>query len=488
MEQLDISNYRRTLENPETSQSTAQENPKPSTTQSNITQKALAQLAEISTTRVTRRTRRSLKNESNTSASEPNTSTFNVEMEEESQDAEMIEVIETKEARSVENSKSNSPIPVYPVEKTPENSVMLEDSEESVVYVIEAEDTPEKTEDSQDLEMKPLELEVKQSKLEIAESESKLDDIKEKLASIDLKEDIIPVKMETEEIKEEIIDYMELKNLDMKVDLGDSKDSDIKQEEISNEDFGSNVRRSRRLKSIVDNRSVPDLSLLRNLPPTPQQTPSESPTNSQYASPASRKAELLEPTPSFLNTISSESQMVYNSMNSVPPIISANDRLITDDSAEKLSKFITIRDNIYLSQRVVCKINKTMKCDCTISEEEIRSGELGCRSNCINRLLYIECSSKCRLGIYCDNQQFQLYKYSSCSVFRTEKKGFGIQANQEILPDQFIFEYVGEVLNNKQFEKRAKLYSKDKNKHYYFMALRSNAIIDATTKGESNEV
>lgn len=69
-------------------------------------------------------------------------------------------------------------------------------------------------------------------------------------------------------------------------------------------------------------------------------------------------------------------------------------------------------------------------------------------------------------------------------MFRTEKKGFGIKADQDIFADQFIIEYVGEVLNNKQFEKRAKQYSLDKNVHYYFMALRSNAIIDATTKGD----
>lgn len=44
-------------------------------------------------------------------------------------------------------------------------------------------------------------------------------------------------------------------------------------------------------------------------------------------------------------------------------------------------------------------------------------------------------------------------------------------------------EYVGEVLDPKEFRKRAKEYSKDQNKHYYFMALKSDSIIDATTKG-----
>lgn len=48
---------------------------------------------------------------------------------------------------------------------------------------------------------------------------------------------------------------------------------------------------------------------------------------------------------------------------------------------------------------------------------------------------------------------------------------------------EFIMEYVGEVVAPKDFRRRAKEYSKDKNRHYYFMALKSDQIIDATMKG-----
>lgn len=48
---------------------------------------------------------------------------------------------------------------------------------------------------------------------------------------------------------------------------------------------------------------------------------------------------------------------------------------------------------------------------------------------------------------------------------------------------EFILEYVGEVLDPEEFEKRAAEYSKDKNQHYYFMSLRADAVIDATRKG-----
>lgn len=44
-------------------------------------------------------------------------------------------------------------------------------------------------------------------------------------------------------------------------------------------------------------------------------------------------------------------------------------------------------------------------------------------------------------------------------------------------------EYVGEVLDYEQFVTRSKRYGKDSQLHYYFMALNTDEIIDATYKG-----
>uniref|UniRef100_A0A8D8P4B3 [histone H3]-lysine(36) N-trimethyltransferase n=1 Tax=Culex pipiens TaxID=7175 RepID=A0A8D8P4B3_CULPI len=153
------------------------------------------------------------------------------------------------------------------------------------------------------------------------------------------------------------------------------------------------------------------------------------------------------------------------------------------DMEEKLSRFETIRENMYHCDKVISKEAKKMMCDCFLTEEEKDRGELGCGEDCLNKLLMIECGSRCVVGERCTNKRFQKLEYANTQVFRTEKKGFGIQASTEIAPGEFIMEYVGEVLNSEQFDERAELYSKEKNKHYYFMALRSDAIIDATTKG-----
>ncbi|XP_037914848.1 probable histone-lysine N-methyltransferase CG1716 [Hermetia illucens] len=153
------------------------------------------------------------------------------------------------------------------------------------------------------------------------------------------------------------------------------------------------------------------------------------------------------------------------------------------DMEERLSQFQMIKENEYKCERIISKEAKRMTCDCFLTKEEEERGELGCGEDCLNRLLMIECSSKCTVGERCTNRRFQKYQHARCKVFRTEKKGFGIMADGEIPAGEFIMEYVGEVLNGKQFEKRAAIYSQDKNKHYYFMALRGDSIIDATMKG-----
>lgn len=153
------------------------------------------------------------------------------------------------------------------------------------------------------------------------------------------------------------------------------------------------------------------------------------------------------------------------------------------ETMEHLKKFINIKENEFKCDKNISREAKKMLCDCFLTEEEYQRGELGCGEDCLNRLLMIECGPKCNVGERCTNKRFQGAQYSHCKVFRTELKGFGIQAAALIAPGDFIMEYVGEVLDSTQFEKRATDYSAKENKHYYFMALRSDAVIDATTRG-----
>ena len=54
-----------------------------------------------------------------------------------------------------------------------------------------------------------------------------------------------------------------------------------------------------------------------------------------------------------------------------------------------------------------------MICDCSPpTAEEIEDGEVGCGDECLNRLLMIECGSRCPCGDACTNKRFQRRKYA----------------------------------------------------------------------------
>ncbi|KAL0273974.1 UNVERIFIED_CONTAM: hypothetical protein PYX00_006522 [Menopon gallinae] len=148
-----------------------------------------------------------------------------------------------------------------------------------------------------------------------------------------------------------------------------------------------------------------------------------------------------------------------------------------------LRSFTILTENEYKMERSACKETKRMICDCALSKEEIERGEVGCGEDCLNRMLFLECGSRCALGERCTNKRFQKLQYANCKIFKTEKKGFGLRAEEDLPGNTFIMEYVGEVVDQKEFARRVKLYAKDNNKHFYFMALKGDAVIDATIKG-----
>ncbi len=105
-------------------------------------------------------------------------------------------------------------------------------------------------------------------------------------------------------------------------------------------------------------------------------------------------------------------------------------------------------------------------------------------SDCINRATKMECVDEdCNCGIGCQNQRFQRKQYANVSVIKTEKKGYGLRADADLNPHDFIFEYIGEVINEPTFRKRTIEYDKEGIKHFYFMSLTKNEFVDATKKG-----
>ncbi len=95
----------------------------------------------------------------------------------------------------------------------------------------------------------------------------------------------------------------------------------------------------------------------------------------------------------------------------------------------------------------------------------------------------MECFGDCGCGSHCQNQRFQRQRYANVTVIKTEKKGYGLRAETDLNPHDFIFEYIGEVINEVQFRRRMLHYDEEGIKHFYFMSLSKGEFVDATKKG-----
>ncbi|CAK7263417.1 histone methyltransferase set2 [Sporothrix epigloea] len=158
---------------------------------------------------------------------------------------------------------------------------------------------------------------------------------------------------------------------------------------------------------------------------------------------------------------------------------------LPDATAEATSKFQVIADCLYGSKNMGLSDLESLDCDCA---EELtgdgRNISCGEDSDCINRATKIECvEGGCNCGDGCQNQRFQQKQYARVSVIKTEKKGYGLRADADLDPNDLIYEYIGEVINEPAFRRRMIQYDEEGIKHFYFMSLNKTDFVDATRKG-----
>ncbi|KKZ60339.1 histone-lysine N-methyltransferase SETD2 [[Emmonsia] crescens] len=157
---------------------------------------------------------------------------------------------------------------------------------------------------------------------------------------------------------------------------------------------------------------------------------------------------------------------------------------LPDSTAEATSTFQLIDDCTYAS-KYMGYTEHAMECDCTEEWDPVAGKNAACGedSDCINRATKMECVGDCGCGDECENQRFQRREYANVTVIKTEKKGYGLRADTDLRPNQFIFEYIGEVINEAHFRKRMIHYDEEGIKHFYFMSLSKGEFVDATKKG-----
>ncbi|KAJ2617299.1 hypothetical protein H4S08_000400 [Coemansia sp. RSA 1365] len=165
----------------------------------------------------------------------------------------------------------------------------------------------------------------------------------------------------------------------------------------------------------------------------------------------------------------------------------ANADLEGIDATERaLSRFECIDKSIYVRVSTdASKHEESIPCDCRYnSDVDPRSQACGESSDCINRLVQMECNPlTCPCGSYCLNRRFQKHQYAKVRVIDAGRKGFGIQALEDLEIGAFVMEYMGEVVTAAEFHKRARVYQSEGIQHHYFMSIGNGKVIDATRKG-----
>ncbi|PWN26184.1 hypothetical protein BDZ90DRAFT_267210 [Jaminaea rosea] len=154
---------------------------------------------------------------------------------------------------------------------------------------------------------------------------------------------------------------------------------------------------------------------------------------------------------------------------------------------EALSTFTRLADNWYANKHIGRSKGHEwgLVCECNYrpGRDDI-SRACTDEGGCINRLTQVECVAEdCRCGQDCQNQRFQRKQYADVDVVKTEKKGFGLRAKAFIPADTFVYEYIGEVVEEHDFRKRMQRYHDERVPHFYFMMLQRDEYLDATKKG-----
>lgn len=128
--------------------------------------------------------------------------------------------------------------------------------------------------------------------------------------------------------------------------------------------------------------------------------------------------------------------------------------------------------------------SNTTPCSCDPSVKD----PCGPDSRCLNRMLLIECDPEiCPAGSRCQNQDFETRNYPKLEPSKTEGRGWGLKTLQKLVKGQFIIEYVGELVDESEYQRRITQMNATKQENYYFLTLDNQRMIDAGPKGNRIE-
>lgn len=153
-----------------------------------------------------------------------------------------------------------------------------------------------------------------------------------------------------------------------------------------------------------------------------------------------------------------------------------------DLHTEELPQYIHINQNEFFMRRHKKQKEEDIAiCECRFDADDPDSA---CGDSCLNVLTSTECTpGHCPCDILCKNQKFQKCEYAQTKLFKTEGRGWGLLADEDIKAGQFVIEYCGEVISWKEAKRRSQTYEIQGLKDAFIICLNASESIDATRKG-----
>ncbi|KAL9655428.1 hypothetical protein ABK040_016841 [Willaertia magna] len=190
---------------------------------------------------------------------------------------------------------------------------------------------------------------------------------------------------------------------------------------------------------------------------------------------------------------SSSSTKTKSTNNSKKSKKSEIEEITSAQNLPKLKGFEPILENEFLGSTTIfhlkhLKEDDIIMCNCgpnysKSNNNKDYAGDDHCGNLCVNRILCMECIiGHCPCHDKCTNNNFQKRSWAKVCVKQSGEKGYGLFSKEDIIPKgKFIIEYVGEVIDEKIYKQRQSEY--DGERHYYFLSIAPNQIIDASRKG-----
>lgn len=158
------------------------------------------------------------------------------------------------------------------------------------------------------------------------------------------------------------------------------------------------------------------------------------------------------------------------------------DRDISKAVSDKPKPYIKLQQNRPIPPVKLRKIEEHTqeKCNCKPTDPT----PCGRNSNCINMHLNFECTKlTCPAGEFCQNQNLRKRNYADLKIVRTPHRGFGAVCNKDISEDTFVIEYVGELIDTRELNRRMKEKLAKNEKEFYFLTIESDLYVDAGPAG-----